>query len=437
MNQNSKETVDLKQLLMKHLCSLEENDKQEESIYFMGAPVDRDFLKKLYNTLLGQLEGQVDTEVTTETFSYQSVDSTTTKETTLTGLLIYPEPEPKYPPVISYQHGTIFERKYAPSRYNSIAPIGHFSEVVLMKTLASLGGYIVVMPDYQGLGADETPDPNTPSKLESQPYVVAKPNALATADALLYVKKKYHSFWSDDLLLMGYSEGGFVTMAAAREIQENPKYNELNVSAIAPMAGPYSLSVAMRKIMTEENPYVCPAFLPLTIRGFYSFYGKDFDNGILTREAFKPEYQEAWDYCDGYHSIKEINSRMPELPENPGYGIPRDALSERMLEELQNPNSPVYKLLKENDTFRNWTPTAPMYLYHGPRDTMVPYPNAIVAHDAFAVKNRIVPEVPMFTEPFNPPVPPDRVHSAAALPCMLGAVSLFEKIRLFGKRHFL
>ena len=107
-------------------------------------------------------------------------------------------------PVLSYQHGSIFRDAEAPSN-NAVA-----SEVAVV--LASLG-YIVLAPDYVGFGASR----GTP-----HPYLLSAPSAAATVDFLTAARTwrgQANVADNGQLFLTGYSEGGYVTMAAHRAMQ--------------------------------------------------------------------------------------------------------------------------------------------------------------------------------------------------------------------------
>ena len=107
-------------------------------------------------------------------------------------------------PVISYQHATIFQDARAPS--NNPTP----SEPSVL--LASLGA-VVVAADYVGYGV---------SKGQPHPYLRAAPTAAAVVDLLHAARDEaLHAglALNGQLFLVGYSEGGYATVAAHRALQ--------------------------------------------------------------------------------------------------------------------------------------------------------------------------------------------------------------------------
>ena len=129
-------------------------------------------------------------------------------------------------PLVSYQHGTIFKDAEAPS--NAIAP----AEPPLI--IASLGA-IVIASDYVGYGA---------SKGAPHPYLHSAATASAVLDLLTAVRSRLASFGlveNGQLFLVGYSEGGYATMAAHRTMQSAPSLHLAALVGTAPGAGPYNV----------------------------------------------------------------------------------------------------------------------------------------------------------------------------------------------------
>ena len=133
-------------------------------------------------------------------------------------------------PVLSYQHGTITREAQAPSNLADLAG----PEVIL----ASLG-YIVLSADYVGYGV---------SKGASHPYLLAGPSAAAVIDLLTAAK-----YWrqtqqvrdNKQIFLAGYSEGGYVTMAAQRALQAGTSAHRNQIVSVAPGAGPYNVGLTL------------------------------------------------------------------------------------------------------------------------------------------------------------------------------------------------
>ena len=90
---------------------------------------------------------------------------------------------------------------------------------------------------------------------------------------------------------------------------------------------------------------------------------------------FLSKYVFLVDLFDGYHSSGEINDAMPSIP-----------ITIMKPEEIysfeENENHPLRIALEENDLW-NWNPQAPIHMFHGEGDELVPYENSQMAYDQF------------------------------------------------------
>ena len=128
-------------------------------------------------------------------------------------------------PIIAYQHGTEVYWKCAPSRYdpNPLSVLaspdvtGAFLNYMECTTAALMAsaGYIVVMADYPGFGDSRASHPYVTLSLGDSVLTMlgAAMSALSSPFASAHPNGK--------IFLIGYSEGGFVTMAAAKTLQEH------------------------------------------------------------------------------------------------------------------------------------------------------------------------------------------------------------------------
>ncbi|MDD2547400.1 MAG: lipase family protein, partial [Burkholderiaceae bacterium] len=156
-------------------------------------------------------------------------------------------------PVLGYQHGTIFRDAEAPSNH-AVA-----SEVAVV--LASVG-YIVVAPDYVGYGV---------SKGRPHPYLLSAPSAAATVDFLTAAqtwRQRNQVADNGQLFLTGYSEGGYVTLAAHRALQESQSPHLQALRLVVPGAGPYNVQATLdglvRLVRNEQaliGALINPGFL--------------------------------------------------------------------------------------------------------------------------------------------------------------------------------
>jgi len=405
-----------------------------------GNDLDAGIVKELVKYILKAFTEVVSMNFYFGKISYSTVSPKEEEGYKSNALIIMPMalglPKNQALPIVSYQHGTQLMRALAPSKFPFIvnqlageknnlfqgririnnfmnkfgATIVDFLEVMLVTLFVAKEGYIVVMPDYQGL-KEEKEDC-------AHPYVVASPLGHSVADLIVHtikneLPKLKMKQWNGQVFLSGYSEGGYVTMAASKIIQE--EYGKaFNITASAPAAGPYSLSHCMRLLMMREEEYSDGYYLPMTLVGYKECYGHTDD--FNCENTLKPAFQELYTLVDGYHTPGEVSSKMKV---NNGL-IPKNVFSEEFAEKLYNNDKVVCGALKKNDLV-NWKPEMPMKLYHSPNDDRVPYENSEIASSSFNEKGSNVSIVPVTGLPFI-----GIEHVAAFLPCITTTVAWFN-----------
>ena len=161
------------------------------------------------------------------------------------GLIVVPEDSATSFPLLSWHHGTVLKKTNAPSRLQ-----GDFQVGLIFAT----DGYVVACPDYLGMG-DGT---------NLHPYLHATSEATAVIDMLratrLFCEDKGNVL-NEQLFLAGYSQGGHVTMATLKMMEEQYS-DEFTVTACSPMAGPYDLSETQLNFVMRDTAYPIPGILP-------------------------------------------------------------------------------------------------------------------------------------------------------------------------------
>lgn len=255
------------------------------------------------------------------------------------GLVSVPVKAPGSPsPVLSYQHGTIFRDAEAPSN-NAVA-----SEVAVV--MASLG-FIVVAPDYVGYGA---------SKGTPHPYLQAKPTAAAVVDFLTAAKTwRQQQGVADNgqLFLTGYSEGGYVTMAAHRALQASGSPMLGQLQAVVTGAGPYDVQATMDglvRLVRDENKFIGALINP----GLLRYLG-----GSVQRELRR-------------QLLKQL------LPDDADVEIDVQFIDRFLADDVQ--------AIARDSSVHDWKPEVPLFLYHGRDDRTVPYASAVSALNAMQAR---------------------------------------------------
>jgi pimeloyl-ACP methyl ester carboxylesterase len=252
-------------------------------------------------------------------------------------------------PIISLQHGTESKRNLVAteSPLNSVEGIAG----LYMSSL----GYLICIPDYLGFGISTL----------RHPYCHAQSNATASIDFIRAVRQYCQENGIDtngQLFLTGYSEGGYVTLALQKEMEQNYQ-GEFNITAVAPMAGPYDLYGTIYDVFSEAL-YNDLGYIGYLFTAYNEIYGWNRLNDI-----FKSPYGDLMpDLFNGSLTWGQIVSQLPsnftQLVKN------------SFRNDFLNGNEPEISSAFQQNTLLNWSPRAPLHFFHGNADQIVPYQNA-------------------------------------------------------------
>ena len=285
---------------------------------------------------------------------------------TLSGLVAFPHSPIEAFPILSYQHGTAVNDASAPS----LAGLTMDNpEVLIISLVTAPSGFITLFPDYEGLG-----DPN-----KFHPFIIAESYTHSVVNMVRAVKQLSTELegedqfqFNDQLFLIGYSEGGYATMAVQRGIELNFS-DEFTITTSCPMAGPYDLAGTMVEYFLSIPSYPKPFYVPFVLTSHLWYYqGEDVDFG----DYFEPFWADTLpSLFDGTHFGDEIDALMPENP--------LDIILPDVLEEFTNNEDHFFRQTLQQNTLLDWIPMSPTYLYHGIGDDIVPFQNAQIAYDTF------------------------------------------------------
>ncbi len=297
-------------------------------------------------------------------------------------------------PTISFQHGTETKRNLVAS-YN---PIGT-AEGVAGLVSASIG-FVSLLPDYLGLGDSYVLHPYLHAALSGGTVI-----DLLRAGNIFSIENGITL--NGDLYLGGYSEGGYVTLAAQKEIEEQLSF-EFNIEASAPQAGPYDLyETTLYFLSLEEYPE--PTFMAYLLTTYNDVYGWNRLPGIFN----EPYAGKMPVLFNGTHTSSEINSQLTTNI--------KELIREDFLNGLEDGTEKDFlDALKEN-TLLNWTAIAPIRFYHSNGDEVVPFQNSLTAVQN--LKANGASKVEMVTIE-------GMKHSEAALPAVTQMIEWFDSLRI-------
>ncbi|WP_203077103.1 alpha/beta hydrolase family protein [Falsiroseomonas ponticola] len=163
--------------------------------------------------------------------------------TIASGLVALPDSGARQLPLLSYQHGTVFDRGYVPSNPDASM------ETRLMLAAFASQGYAVMGADYFGRGASTLPDS----------YLVAGSTRQANLDMLLATRDLLaaRGIGVTRFFLSGWSQGGWVTMQHLRNLERHG----LAPRAAAVASAPVDIYLTMNRWMGNPQP-VDAVYLP-------------------------------------------------------------------------------------------------------------------------------------------------------------------------------
>ncbi|MBB5935805.1 alpha/beta hydrolase family protein [Streptomyces zagrosensis] len=274
----------------------------------------------------------------------------TGKPTTASALLVLPDGGGKRLATVAEHHGTTVYRGDAPSMGDSYSSMGAW--------LYASGGRAVVAPDYLGLGTGPG----------NHPYVDTKSSVSASIDALRAGRTaaaEHGRTLTRDVHVTGFSQGGQVSVAVARELSRGAD-RHFRPRSLAPIAGPYDIA-------GQELPAIFDGRIDDTSAVYYLSYFLTAQNKLHPlykdpREVFRQPYASTVETLfDNDHTETEI---LKDLAPNV-----KALLTDEWSRHIQHPTGTLAKVLELNDGACDWAPKVPVRLHASTGDRDVPIGN--------------------------------------------------------------
>lgn len=271
------------------------------------------------------------------------------QEVAASGLVCIPMANGSFP-LLSFQNGTNTLHAKAPSK----SPTD--SLFVMIEAVAATG-FIVALPDYLGFGASST---------MFHPYLHKESTVTSVVDFFRAIRemtaKMKSTILTKDTYLMGYSQGGWATMAIKQELETNLA-SEFTVKATSCGAGPYDLTHVSNTIFSKQV-YDMPYFLAYIMNS----YIQSSEISLSYADIFNTPYS-GQGYIsglfDGTHDSGYINGKLSTTI--------NQLFKSNFLDSLAT--APRYKTLRDalsDNSIKAWKTTSPTLLIHGLGDTFVP-----------------------------------------------------------------
>lgn len=317
-------------------------------------------------------------------------------------------------PVVLYAHGTTAAKAYNLAKWTDSTQAAA-GEGLMVAAMFAAQGYIVVAPNYAGYDK---------STLPYHPYLNGDQQGKDMVDALTAARKTFSGIGANDagsLFITGYSQGGYVAMAAHREMQATGKA----VTASAPLSAPSAISLLSDYTYLGWPALGSTLFVPLLSTSWQQQFGNVYSS---TSDVYETQYASGIDTLLPSTSPGTLFSsgKLPQLalfPANatpgpvspelsifygannlikqsfltqaagdiqstpcPGNALPATAASLSTTSPLDcKPATGFRKAAVAND-LRNWVPTRPMLMCGGANDPTVNFVSTRATSGYFRAK---------------------------------------------------
>lgn len=262
------------------------------------------------------------------------------------GLVAIPEGATSGTPILSYQHGTTFDKDEAPSNPDES------SETRLALLQFASQGYIVVAADYFGNGPLSSV-PNT--------YFLKRSTEQAMFDmhtaSLEFLKMK--NIQPGKVFLLGWSQGGYNTMLHFRMLEGA----NIAVTAAATASGPASPFQLITRGLYAPRPFDAP-WGPPSLTNVIFAYETYLGLTGLSKEFIKPGM---YDTARAFYDFKIDATRYL----NAGGYLLENVFTPMFFESGKTKSNRFWELLSQAESYL-WLSKAPLRQYYSNRDEVIP-----------------------------------------------------------------
>lgn len=273
-----------------------------------------------------------------------------------TGLILFPKTNKKLSTVL-FMAPTTDNRDFVASNLSGTNKVG-----ILLPIAISMAEYIVVAPDYLGMGDGD----GTLPYIEDKTAASAGLDMLTAANQFLTQQGKPHY---DEYFVGGYSQGGHAAMSVVKYNQAQG--NRFPVRYLASGAGPYDMSnTTMQEGLFNEETYPNSAFVAYVINTCHDIGFQQYENDW--HEIISDEY-----YDQFVASALNEEGGLSWGPE-----VWRELFQPDFVSALEaDYNHPTRQCLRSNDVF-DFNNTTPTTMFSSWLDKTIPPENDQVAQDA-------------------------------------------------------
>jgi len=310
--------------------------------------------------------------------TYETLDEAN-KPVTASAVIVYPLFK-KIKNVMLINHGTQIGAMMIPSNYTSV-------ESVMAAT-----GSLCILPDYIGLGASsDHPDL----------YLNSEVHGRTSVDALLtlldYADQKNLMLDSDyDTYILGYSQGGAVSLASLRRVQQLDAYTQsrLHLKKVYCGDGPYDLRLTFETYLSDlesGKDMALGSVIPTVINSMFNSYPEEMA-GINYEDFFT-----AWALKTGVpQAIRQNKEGIADMILKWNGASLDEILNFDYLNAHPEHLDRLLQMMDRQNLCKGWMPNYPLKLIHSNPDGVVPFANF---EEAYANLNNNYVEEPTIITP--------------------------------------
>lgn len=339
-------------------------------------------LSQAYNEAVGQFELAENKTMSLPLFyrvsriTYVTTDAAN-QNVTVSALVIYPLLR-KITKVMLINHGTHMGAAMVPTYMTSV------------EAIVAASGSLCILPDYIGVGA---------SSSHPDLYLNAEVHGRTSTDALfallsfakqnrLNLDKKY------DTYILGYSQGGSVSLATLRTIQTLPasQQAQLRLKKVICGDGPYDLRATFESFVADEQAGKAMGLgsvIPLVINSMFNSYPTEMASYNYT-DFFTP-----WALSTGVpQAVRNNEETISEMIIQFNNKNLSDILNMTYLQNNPEAYNTLLAMMDRQNLCTGWQPRYPLQFFHCNPDGVVSYQNFVNAYAGLNNSYVLTPETP-------------------------------------------
>jgi hypothetical protein len=322
----------------------------------------------------------------------------------VSGLFVIPADVSSQTPVVVYNHGTMHKDE-APSYCNASH---YYTDIGLCYTFASIFKCVTLIPDYIGHGI---------SSSTMHPYIHAETLGQASLDII----RAYADYTNitpgatpanKNVVILGYSEGGYASVALHKRIQETAR--DINVVKTYAGAGPYDVENFVKEVLLQDKDLsdksIASYLWVLSTFVEYSGYTREYDRIFSETDN---EILRSNNYSLGY---------LAKYPVNPN---PQNLFQKDFIDLVLNDGDTELNEITKENSLADFVPSDSLILFHSEADSWVYVSNTINTYNKMKLRN-----APVRCEII--PLEAGKDHEEAAMLFFLSAVMNMFITQVFG-----